>query len=73
MLSRAAQAEIESVAPEFLQIGIDPVLAGLECLHHAKTKAKANGKGNLHEIPSSLFSKALPDAAGQRQDRCRHS
>jgi hypothetical protein len=46
MLSRAAQAEIQSVAPEFLQIGIDPVLAGLEGLHHAKTKAKANGKGN---------------------------
>lgn len=59
ILARAAQAEVNSIAPDFLQIGVDPELAGLQGLQHAKTKPK--GKGNSHEILSSALLKALPE------------
>ena len=43
MLSRAAQAEIQSVAPEFLQIGIDPEFTGV-CLLRCQSRQNISWK-----------------------------
>lgn len=59
ILSRAAQIEVNTVAPEFLHIGIDPELVEIEGL--VTTKAKLKGKGKSHEELSSALLKALPE------------
>ena len=59
ILSRAAQIEVNTVAPEFLQIGVDPELADIEGL--PSTKIKLKGKGKSHEELSSTLLEALPE------------
>ncbi len=59
ILSRAAQIEVATVAPEFLHIGVDPELIEIEGLGTSKSKLK--GKGKSHEELSSALLKALPE------------